>query len=117
MHTNIHFFYSTYYNEIRYVESLQNTLSSSILFYFHLLVKILNHLYVTMNLVENSELSRINALLDKFDASDRVFDVKLEILTFSSKRSEISSRQQAYVEYFSYLMNHCFPDYSFRYDQ
>ncbi|EDO06388.1 Maf1 regulator family protein [Babesia bovis T2Bo] len=66
-----------------------------------------------MNLVENSELSRINALLDKFDASDRVFDVKLEILTFSSKRSEISSRQQAYVEYFSYLMNHCFPDYSF----
>ncbi|ORM40672.1 Repressor of RNA polymerase III transcription [Babesia sp. Xinjiang] len=66
-----------------------------------------------MNLVENSELSRINALLDRFDASDRIFEVKLELLAFSAKRSEGSSRQQTYAEYFTYLMNHCFPDYTF----
>ncbi|GFE54733.1 repressor of RNA polymerase III transcription [Babesia ovis] len=66
-----------------------------------------------MNLVEHSELSRVNALLDHFDASDRVFDVKLELLSFSSKRSEIPSRQYTHVDYFSYLMDHCFPDYSF----
>uniref|UniRef100_A0A1E1XH06 Repressor of RNA polymerase III transcription MAF1 homolog n=1 Tax=Amblyomma aureolatum TaxID=187763 RepID=A0A1E1XH06_9ACAR len=67
----------------------------------------------TMKLIENSDLSRITALLDRFDASDRVFDVKLELLAFSAKRSDGSIKHLQHAEYFSYLMNHCFPDYSF----
>ncbi|GIX64320.1 repressor of RNA polymerase III transcription MAF1, putative [Babesia caballi] len=66
-----------------------------------------------MTLVENRDLSRLTALLDRFDASDRVFDVKLELLAFSAKRAEGAGRQAPHAEYFSYIMNHCFPDYSF----
>lgn len=66
-----------------------------------------------MMLVENSDLSRITALLNKFDASDRFFDVKLELLSFSTKREDASDTQTSPVDYFSYMMNHCFPDYSF----
>ncbi|GBE61487.1 repressor of RNA polymerase III transcription [Babesia ovata] len=68
-----------------------------------------------MTLVENSDLSRLTALLDRFDASDRVFDVKLELLAFPAKKLEAAGRQHPHAEYFSYIMNHCFPDYSFRY--
>ncbi|CDR95308.1 hypothetical protein, conserved [Babesia bigemina] len=66
-----------------------------------------------MTLVENSDLSRLTALLDRFDASDRVFDVKLELLAFPAKKSEAAGRQHPHAEHFSYIMNHCFPDYSF----
>lgn len=64
-------------------------------------------------LIENSEISRINAMLSKFDASDRIFDVKLELLSFSTKRSDVSSMHHSPAEYFCYIMDHCFPDYSF----
>ncbi|AFZ81358.1 hypothetical protein BEWA_007670 [Theileria equi strain WA] len=75
-----------------------------------------------MIFLEHSGLSKIAALLHSFDATDRLFDAKLELVSYSRSNNILKDDINIHpphlsdddiITHFKTLMNKCFPDYDF----